>query len=98
MPLFERYTESRGRSAVPVTRARTRRRRRRRRCCGVWIVNVQSFLGSAPQPSENQAGRGRRAQPLAVPKASPRTKIQRRFAAGGGVLTGKDWTLGALTN
>src|ERR1700755_3474937 len=48
-------------------------------------ISNDPFQRGAPQPSETQAGRGRRAQPLVEPKASPRTKIQRRFAAGGGV-------------
>src|SRR5690348_7495783 len=38
MPRFERYTARRGRSAEPVTFARTRRCRRRRACCLVLIA------------------------------------------------------------
>src|SRR5690348_15594112 len=42
---FERYTASRGRSAVPDTLARTRRWRRRRACCFVFtaIVSLRSL-------------------------------------------------------
>src|SRR4051812_30319041 len=38
MPRFERYTASRGRSAVPTTFERTRRCRRRRACCLVFTA------------------------------------------------------------
>src|SRR5689334_4755456 len=44
MPRFERYTARRGRSAEPVTFARTRRCLRRRACCLVLIAMVS--LGS----------------------------------------------------
>src|SRR3954452_25342332 len=55
----------------PVIRYRTAREAYR------WLISRPRVCGGA----RDQAGQGRRAKPLVVPKASPRTPIRRRYRA-----------------
>src|SRR5438132_103385 len=57
-----------------------------------WIT-VTLLVPACPRWRENRAGRGRRAKCLLVASASPRTKVQRRFAASHAGVRGRGGSL-----
>src|SRR6188474_318320 len=60
-----------------------------------WITRWPSLAHAARGGAAGRAGQGRRAKPLLVPKASPRTQYQRRHApsAASGVCRGGSLSL-----